>query len=428
MNSSKLKIRHLCQNQILIWIIILTPFLILPSTIFLGIPSVVKYVADLSWALLLLTMLTKRKRVSIYRIRSIRLWVILFFVLSLLLYIINFQSIFYYLWGIRNNIRFYILFFAVIFYFRQEDIDAFLTFTDIFFVCEILALCVQFFVFHYQGDDLGGIFGNASGCNSFLNLFFCIYLTISYMHYLNAKINLTSFMIKAVLMLVFSGFAEIKFFYIEFIVVMAMATLISRFSFKKLFIIIGAILIFIVGYRALAYAFPNSAFTFDTLLSIGTDSSGYTASGDLNRLHFIGTVNTRFLNNPLKLLFGLGMGNCDYAEGYALITTPFYNHYGWMHYTWLSTAHMYLENGLLGLVFLFGFFVMNIVLCCKYSSEFKNSSYAASINKISIICSVIAMMNLIYNNSLRTEAGYMIYLVIAFPYVMMLRKKEGAAK
>lgn len=425
MTLPKIKIRHLRQNQILIWIIALTPFVILPATIYLGFPSFFKYIADLCWAFLGVTMMVKRKKVANRNVSCLRYFVIYFFVLSLLLYIINYQSIFYYLWGLRNNLRFYILFLAVILYFKEEDIESYFSFLDKFFVLEILALSIQFFVFHMQQDQLGGIFGNASGCNGFLNLFFCIYLAILYIRYTYAEIGLVNFGVRSVLMLAFAGCAEIKFFYVEFVIIIAIATLITRFSFKKLFIIIAAIFIFFVGYRALITVFPDSAFTIESLLAIGTDTKGYTASGDMNRLYFISTINTRFLTNPFRVLFGLGMGNCDYAEAFGFVTSSFYSRYGWMHYSWLSTAHMYLENGIVGLIFLFGFFILNIVFGFKNSSMLKKDKYWSIINKIAILCSFIGIMSLIYNNSLRTEAGYMLYIILAFPYVLISKNRES---
>lgn len=107
------------------------------------------------------------------------------------------------------------------------------------------------------------------------------------------------------------------------------------------------------------------------------------------------------------------MGNCDSATGMNIVTTPFSKRFGGLHYNWMSTTFMYLENGVVGLIFLFGFFVL---VCIKSIKQIKNNNGNKMFCRIAFVCGVIAIMNCFYNISLRLEAGYMIYILLAIPW------------
>lgn len=418
MHLGTIKFKKKTLNQILLWIMLITPYTIIPLVNFSILPSVFKYIPDICWLFLLLCMLTRTTKKE-FDVKFLSLFIGVFFVTAFFLYFMNYQSLFYFLWGLRNNVRFYVFFLSVILSFREEDMQGYYVFLDVFFAVEVLAMLVQRFILNYKGDSLGGVFGNESGCNGYVNLFFCIYLAISYMEYTNNRINLQLFIIRIGLMLILAGFAEIKFFYVEFVIILVVYLLITEFSVKKMIIIVAAVLALDIGYQAMLHLFPNSILNVSVLLEYGSSVRGYTGTDDLNRLYFMGKINSLFLVNPFWILFGLGMGNCDYAGGYGFITSPFYEANQNLHYTWFSTTHMYLENGLLGLCFLFGFFVLIVFFCYKRIKREKNED----ICRLAIVCAVIGIMNLVYNNSLRTEAGYMLYLVCAFPFLRNMKSK-----
>ena len=73
-----------------------------------------------------------------------------------------------------------------------------------------------------------------------------------------------------------AALAELKFFYIEFVVILAVTSLITSFSFKKLFIIIGAVFGLNAGVYLLGKIFPYYAdfFTINGILANITDSRG----------------------------------------------------------------------------------------------------------------------------------------------------------
>ena len=107
------------------------------------------------------------------------------------------------------------------------------------------------------------------------------------------------------------------------------------------------------------------------------------------------------------------------------LNTPFYEAYGTMHYTWISYAMMYLECGWIGLIFYFGFFVL--VYLSIRRIEKRCSGVATTYCRMGRILALMCMIIAIYNSSLRTEAGYMMYFALSVPFVMR-RDQIGAAR
>jgi len=159
------------------------------------------------------------------------------------------------------------------------------------------------------------------------------------------------FISKLIIMMILSSYAEIKIFYIEMIIILSVGMLITKFSWKKVLIIAIGILSIGIGYKILVIVYPNVDMSVEGLFDYATNSQGYTSSDDFNRFNFMSAVNDRYLISWFDRVFGLGMGNCDYATGKAIVTSPFYIQNEHTHYYWMSSIFMYLENGWLGLLF-----------------------------------------------------------------------------
>lgn len=408
-----IRLKHRSQNERLVWILLWGPFLIAPLMQFIGLPGAVKYILDVVWFFLLIIMLFREKRVIKRSSRFLLGWSIIFFIFTLVNYIANFQSPLYYLWGFRNNFRGYVLFFAVIYYFDENDAKEAISFFDKIFYINAALMLLQFFALGYKQDNLGGIFGVETGCNGYVNLFFCIMTVIYYIRYCNDNQSFKITALNIVLMFTLAAMAELKFYYVEFVVIMLIGTLVTQFSWKKLAVIIAGGIAFTIGYHVFISVFPDIDLSFSGLFEYASSTKGYTSSGDLNRLSFFTVVNSKLLPTWENRVFGLGLGNCDYATGIEVLSTPFYHKYEWMHYGWMSTTFMYLENGLIGLTAFFGFFVIIMISALLMIGQDEvNTEFC----QIAALCSVVAVMNGIYNISLRIESEYMIYFILAIPW------------
>lgn len=420
----KIKIKKRTQNTCLVMILFIGPYILAPLTQFLHFPSSVKYILDITCVLIFLTMVMKKKRVLEKDVKILKYWILAFFCFSIMNYILHYQSIFYFLWGIRNNFRGYILFFAVIFYFKENDVNDCLNKMDQIFYINAALMIFQFLVLGYQQDNLGGIFGVESGSNGLLNVFFCVMLIKGYVYYLEKKESISNFIIKIIFMLALASLAELKFFYIEFICILVIAILVTRFSWRKFGIVTISIVALIIGYNVLMLVFPDTNMSIDSLYKYASSDAGYTSSGDLNRLNFLKQINERYFISPIDRMTGMGIGNCDYATNFDFLTTSFYKENIGSHYYWFSSGFTYIENGWVGLIFFFGFFILIAVLA--YNKSKTNRKFS----QIALLCAIAAIMNGFYNISLRVESCYIMYFMLALPWCLTsnntntLEKKE----
>ncbi len=399
----------------MIYIMIFMPFFIPFLTQVLHIPGFIKYIMDFAALILFFLVLHDFPQLTNNRSKKIFFyWILFFFSVELFNYFLNYQSLFYFLWGIRNNFRGYILFFAIILYCKQMDIqDVFYLMNKLFYLNAVVML-LQYWGLGYKQDNLGGLFGVESGCNAYVNIFFCIYVVISSIRFFNKKISARKFIIEIFLTLVLAAMAELKFFYVEIFILLFLAYVITDFSWKKIGLLIPLCIVIFIGYRVFFSVFPDIDLSVAGMIEYATSDKGYTASGDFNRLNFINTVNTNYLKTPWKQLTGLGLGNCDYATGISMLTSPFSVKYGWTHYTWVSTIFMYLECGYFGLFLFFGFFVLVILKSIK---KLKFSRKDIELKQITILCGIIAILNGFYNISMRLDASFMLYFMLAVPWI-----------
>ena len=154
-------------------------------------------------------------------------------------------------------------------------------------------------------------------------------------------------------------------------------------------------------------------FTAERILANLLAENGYTNSGDMNRLTSIPIAWEMFLTTWPKRLFGLGLGNCD-SSGFAFFTTPFYRRYGYLHYNWFSVAFMFLETGIIGL----GCYVAFFLQVFKQSWNVSKRSHQRMMDcQLAQVLSIVCLVLIIYHQSLRTEAGYMMYFILSLPFI-----------
>lgn len=395
------------------YIILVMPFLFALMNEVLGLPWIIRYLLDIAWCLLLVYMFLSGRRGDL----ALGIWVWLFLIYTLCAYLPQWQSPLYYLWGLRNNFRFYAAFFAFAAFLKISDVDAYWKLFDGLFWVDVLVSVYQFFALNFDGDNLGGLFGTETGGNSYTNVFFLIIVTKSIVFYLEKREKMSSCFAKCGASLVVAAMAELKFFFVEFILVIAMAVLFTSFSWRKLMVIVGGLAGVLLCVALLTMLFPGFVgwFSWEWLLESASANHGYTSSGDLNRLNAIPRINELWLRNGWQRTFGLGLGNCD-TSAYDLLQTPFNDSYHSMHYTWLSYAMMYLETGWIGLIFYWGFFVLVYFRICKI--EKRCEGIVKVYCRIARIMAVLCMAISIYNSSLRTEVGYMAYFVLAIPFAL----------
>ena len=382
----------------------------------LHFPSYISYLTDILLLIVIFSVFYKKKTFDIYT-GAIPQYIIvaLIFIFMVIGAIINAVEPLLVLWGMRNNLRFFLFFFMCIVLLDKSDIDCFIKLFKVFFWINFVMVLIQYFGFGLSGDYLGGFFGTARGCNGYLNVFLCIILSITLSEFFSGKIKFRIMLAYMILSLVVASFAELKIFYIELIMMVIVVIFLTKPSMKTIVISLTLIAIIVFGSIALFLYDPYSFNIFfdSDALEFYLSGNGYTNSGDFNRFTAISQIQTQFFGDNMFLtIFGFGLGNCEYSQ-FEFLRSDFSEMYGHLNYRWFTHAWVYLEQGIVGIILIVAFFVSLLVYAIKFA-RLKNSHYMV----ISIAFIPTCLIGLIYNVGIQVESCYLIALVCAIPYII----------
>ena len=404
-----------------------------------GLPGYIAYFLDVINIILLLYTAVNNKiwKVPRGQYRFLYFWIFFFFLSTLIGLIIVDGSLVLYVWGIRNTFRYYIFFISCAILLDISDICEI---ADIFKRVYLINLivCTIELLMGYRGDYLGGIFGVQQGCNGYLNLFLVILSSIYIIEYLDKKNGLMK-----TGLFILSGFylmaiAELKVFLFELPIIILLAMINAKFSFRKIVLIMTGVIGMAVGISLLGYFFEDSGlsfFTSDALVKYMGDN-GYTNSGDLSRFNAVFQLHKRFLSSTRgNELFGIGLGNASYSGMFSFFNSSFYRLYNALHYQWFTDAFIYIETGIIGLIFFEGFFVVIYIFSKSAVKNIETISSGSDVEverelKIAVQASgIVAIMCIIisvYNSSLSMDSAYMIYFIAAVPVIVDLKLRNRA--
>lgn len=420
-NSSNLYIKKRTLPEVLTMFIFVMPFLLPTVLQFFSLPGILKYTVDFAWVLGGV-ILFFRKSVKLPRnLVPILTFVIIYFSLEFIVYLFNFQSIIYFLWGARNNFRFYVALILFATFFEIDDIKSLFKFLDVTFWINVVAVLVQFLFFNYDGDKLGGIFGVEAGSNGGTLIFLIIMATKKMLEYMNEQINAIHCFAFCASSLLVAALAEIKFFFVICVLIVVLAAVLTKFSWRKVVLVCGALaFVFLISMLMPILFGEGSRLSFERIIQLIT-SKNYATERDLGRFTAIPIISRRFLTEWPQRLFGLGLGNCD-TSSFEICNTPFFKAHQSLHYDWFSSAFIYLEMGIIGLLMNLGFYG----ICSGHAiKNIKSKVGDAVINQFSFIIAIMCIVIVFYHPTLRTESGYMAYFVLALPYIFTRENKEN---
>ena len=410
-HSNRLRIRN---RTFLQWITLLVAYWSVafkPISYLPGALSYFKYVPDaVLFAMIILNLPKGRMKVRKDQIPVICI-VIGFFFYALLVYLIRYQSAAYFLWGFRNNFRFYIAFFAFITYLDEIDVEGWFKTMDVLFWINVALSAVQFFVLGIKGDFLGGIFGILGASNGYTLCFMSIVITVSLLKSFSGQAKLMGSMARCVAGIVVAVMAEMRFFFFLLLLLMVAAAIMTNFSLKKCIYIGFGVAVLVLGASVLADIFEfEGFFSLRSMWKTATLKS-YSSSGDVNRLTAIASVIERLDLTLLEQMFGFGLGNCD-TSAFAICNTPFFQQHGYMHYHWFISSMVFLETGYTGLI-MYALFIFACFMKAYRLNKSNHSVYA----QLAMIISGVCFILIFYDSSLRIESGYMMYFVLALPFI-----------
>lgn len=317
------------------------------------------------------------------------------------------------LWSYRNLMRFFLFFFSCVVLLKFDDVKMIGRIFSIIFVLNVIVVSIQFWGLGYSQDNLGGLFGTDMGCNGHMNTFLCIYLAYICVLYMGKRISFSYFILVSAGSLYIAALSELKFLFVEYVIILALSILLSSFSLRMFFMVLGACIGLYIGLQLFNMYFPGWEFSIEQVMDYA-GTGGYSTATDLNRLTALQTVTDSFLQKPQNFLFGLGLGSCETSS---FFQSAFFLQYGErLHYTYMIHAFTLLETGWIGLTLFLAFFVSIGVLGWTFQK------YMPSEKKIwcltAVIVAVMCIGQCFYNNALRVEnSGYLAFFILSIPFI-----------
>lgn len=411
------------KNRSLIqWATLLVAFWSVLYVLYSTLPGMFGYLKYLPDGILLTILLLSLCRNKIKLNRSLLVpfgLAVGFFFYTVFIYLFRYQSLAYFLWGFRNNFRFYIAFFAFITFLDSEDVGNWFRVMDVLFWIHVGVSTIQFLVFGISGDHLGGIFGILDGVNAYSICLMSIVVARAILKTLNGKANFFGSMLICTGSILVAAMAELKAYFVIMILLLMGAAVLTRFSFKKLLIVLLVVAVVMYGASLLVEWFGFEGFlSFDRILDSATREN-YSGTNDINRLSAISILAQKLKLDPATQLFGLGLGNCD-TSSFEVCNTPFFRQYEYLHYNWFSSAMQFLETGYLGVIISLGFLVNCGLFALKcHRRKIGDLLY----NQLAVLMSILCCVLFFYNSALRTEAAYMMFFTLSLPFI---RRKQNA--
>ena len=417
MNQSSLGKIYIKKRSISEWfvlVILVFPFLF--GTLFeiLSLPNFVRFCMDAILIYFLVTFAYKRTILVRRPLVPIIKFAAIFFVYTLVVYCFNFQSPFYYIWGVRNNFRFFVAFLVFAFFIDEDYANSIFKLFEVLFWVNIVVSLFQFIFMGVAQDDLGGLFGSTGSTNAYTLVFFIIMISKSLLATFEKKESPGYCALKCIASLVVAAMAEMKFYYFVFIILLFLASVLTKFSRRKLVLWIVSTVAVLLGSIFLSYMFKE----FENFLSLKqiwqyATNEHYSSQKDINRLSAIFTLMKNYVTEPLQQIFGMGLGNCDLSE-VSIFNSVFHQKYEFLHYSWFTSAMIFLETGFLGIVIYLSFFV----LCLRRAlAQLKLRQGNKLYCQMTVIMALMCFVLFFYNSALRIESGYMIYFVLALPFM-----------
>lgn len=390
----------------------------------LGLPSVFNYTNDIITVLLFLC--TYRLIFQNFKQRPYRMILYAIFiyfgicVVGLLTHAPNPILILY---GFRQTYRFYILFFVAVAVLKLSDLKKMMRVVVHMQLLNVILVLFEYYVLGCKGDYLGGMFGTVLSCNVPLNIYLCIITTYVVTMYLFKQSNSLELLWICSSSMLVAGLSELKFFYVEFILLVVAAMILARASLKQnIEVVVVACFSLFFGLGVLRILFPMH---FDILTNASNslgylNKTNYEGAYTVSRIQFISQINEGFFkNNPLDFLFGYGLGQCE-ESSVSFLNSPFFRQYGdAFNYTWFSSSMRFLETGLLGLIS-YTFFYLTIAY--QHLKTLKKNRNPYSI--VSIGVALFAVLNIFYNNTSIKYINYIVILFMSVGYIYLKQLKD----
>lgn len=382
---------------------------------FFAVPETIRYVADLL-SIYLMVMGMVMVFIKPWKLSAgVPLAVIgLLALIAVASYCFNKYSVLTFGIGAFQFFRGFCFFAACICILQKDDVKRLMNWFIIAAYANLAVSLFEYFRYHAKWDNNGGLFGIIVGCNGKMNLYIVIVSVIVAVLYLHKKMSVVPAVGVLGSCLITATISELKIYYLELILCIALAVLFSKPSKKTIAFVVGGGLAIWLAVMVLGELYPlfKDFFNLESMLEYATEDYG-TSEGSVNRLSGVQIMLSDYLHTPMQKMFGLGLGNAH--EG-----TAFYNQHEYLKYVYFYVSYLVTEMGIAGLLGFILFFLANSVISIRFAFRDKeNFQYYL----IAGIVSIFSIVFMVYDSSLITAASYLLYFWLAVPYIMIKQPK-----
>ncbi len=391
------------NDELLMVLQILFSLTIKGLTDYLHFPSSTIYISDYFTLILLLKIIfvflnKKEIKVKSKKLNMLFLLIFLMLLLNLISLIINRYSLLNFIWGIRNDYKFFVAFIGYLYLDMSEKTIEKITRLLLFiFFLQLPAVLIQYSMGYIQ-DDMGGTFG--LGATGVLGHFMAYIFAIAFSKYLNRKISIVKLISVLAPILVITVLSEIKIMYVYIAIILVYLMLRNKFKLSYAFIGLATLILMVFSSQKLGEIYPdfNNFWNINTLVDYSYTRS-YGDGGAINRLSGPAVIYTEVMDNNYKKYFGVGLGNAA-PNQHERLKGRYNEKYDDLKYYWFFIPYYLMENGTLGL----GLYIILLVylLIIMRSNKTDNIEEKVIVKAVEV-CIIINFISLIYNNGILTD-------------------------
>ncbi len=403
-----------------------TESVLLPSAL-----SFCRFINDVAVVLLLVLSFGRIKNTfERLKCKSVLYCIMVFIFACVFSAIINLTPVNMFVWGARNTFRGIIFFLACVCYLDGIDLNK--IFKILFWVqiVNFLSAILQFAFLGASGDGMGGIFG--AGSNVSLGAFNALIYVYFFIAYVKGKENFLRTAIMFVSSIIVTALAEEKFGILFCVFTLVVTMFVKGDGRRKFYLFVSVLLTLSLGLTILGVLYPDSLKKLLSLKELLSYSKATYGEGYMiPRLGGVVYISKEFFNgDPLKILFGLGLGNCDTSQ-FSFFQSEFYAVYGHYNYRWFSHQWIFLEGGLVGLCSFLSIFVVGFICMIKALKRLKKSSSVYCI--VGAVMAFYACVTVWGSSLIKTDFSYIVYFafavgIISLKQVVVIKRKEGKSE
>ena len=390
-------------------------------TVSLGFPSLLNYATDLLTAgSVLFALLKIRREGLLVQFGAVPVLLLGLFLVGSASAVLNGVSPILYAWSLRTFFRVFAIMFAGAVLLKKSDIAIVCNIMFGVLAANVLLCSYQYFFEHLRSDYVSGLFGR----NAALNVHLVIVSILALFRIKNGQKRLLLAVCTLVACCYIAAIAELKLYFVELIVVLALSLLAQKPSFKNLAIV--AILLSLMAYfvTMLGEMYPTFADFFSLESMLEYAESNYGGGETVSRLNAIGMLDASFMPNALCESIGLGLGSGQHTQ---FFSSPLYSMYGEIYnWSWFSHASIFLETGYVGL---FLYAAVFVGLCLLFWMKKNETPEMEWLMRCGAVFCIMCLILFFYNSTFIVEpACYLVGVFLALPLCALRTEASNGRK